>query len=212
MGTKLPAPAPSFTPVAHPVRVVGSEFMAPYPVELVMTEKSLTLREGTFTVTDTQENLIFKVKGSIFSLHDRRTLLDATEKPILSLAQKIMTMHKRWHVYKGESSDAKDLLFTAKKSSIIQFNTDLEVFLGGNTKQEIPDFKVKGSWFQRSCKITLGDESAVIAQMHEKDSAASLFLGKEAFRVTVFPNVDYAFVVALIVILREINADRTGTD
>ncbi|KAF4378991.1 hypothetical protein F8388_022078 [Cannabis sativa] len=173
MGTKLPAPAPSFTPVAHPVRVVGSEFMAPYPVELVMTEKSLTLREGTFT---------------------------------------IMTMHKRWHVYKGESSDAKDLLFTAKKSSIIQFNTDLEVFLGGNTKQEIPDFKVKGSWFQRSCKITLGDESAVIAQMHEKDSAASLFLGKEAFRVTVFPNVDYAFVVALIVILREINADRTGTD
>ncbi|XP_062094837.1 protein LURP-one-related 15-like [Humulus lupulus] len=208
----LPAPAPSHTPLAHPVTVVGSQFMAPYPVELVIAEKMLTLKEGTFTVTDTQENIIFKVKGSIFSLHDRRTLLDPTDKPILSFRQKIMTMHRRWQIYRGESSDAKDLLFTVKKSSVIQFNTDLDVFLSGNTNEEVPDFKIKGSWFQRSCTIFLGDGTTAIAQMHAKNSASSVFLGKDAFRVTVFPNVDYALVVAFVVVLHEVNADRVGDD
>lgn len=36
-------------------------------------------------------------------------------------------------------------------------------------------------------------------------SAQSVLLGKDNFMVTVYPNIDYAFIVALIVILDEIN-------
>lgn len=74
-------------------------------------------------------------------------------------------MHRRWQVYRADSSDSKDLLFTVKKSSLIQFKTELDVFLGANTKEEVPDFKVKGSWLERSCTIYLGNGSTIIAQV-----------------------------------------------
>lgn len=45
-------------------------------------------------------------------------------------------------------------------------------------------------------------------QMHRKHSVQSVMLGKDTFAVTVYPNVDYAFIVALIVILDEINDDK----
>ncbi|KAL5550680.1 hypothetical protein UlMin_000856 [Ulmus minor] len=153
--------SPSGPPMANPVAVavVGPHFCAPYPVDLIMTKKLMTLAEGSFAVTDVNGNLMFKVKGSIFSLHDRRVLLDAAGNPIISLRQKILSAHRRWEVYRGDSSDSKDLLFSAKKSSLIQFKTELDVFLAANTKEDVCDFKIKGSWFDRSCTIFLGNTS-----------------------------------------------------
>lgn len=48
--------------------------------------------------------------------------------------------------------------------------------------------------------------------MHRKHSVQSIVLGKDTFGVTVYPNVDYAFIVALVVILEEINEDRKDDD
>ena len=45
-------------------------------------------------------------------------------------------------------------------------------------------------------------------QMHKKHSVQSIVLGKDKFTATVYPNVDYAFIVALVVVLEEINEDR----
>lgn len=42
-------------------------------------------------------------------------------------------------------------------------------------------------------------------QMHKKHTVQSILIGKDNFAVTVYPNIDYAFIVALIVILDEIN-------
>lgn len=44
-------------------------------------------------------------------------------------------------------------------------------------------------------------------QMHKKHTVQSVVLGKDTFTVTVYPNVDYGFITALIVILDEINED-----
>ena len=46
--------------------------------------------------------------------------------------------------------------------------------------------------------------------MHRKHTLASTILATDSFGVTVYPNVDYAFIAALVVILDEINADRSG--
>ncbi|CAB4284890.1 unnamed protein product [Prunus armeniaca] len=207
----VPAAGPSAQPLANPVTVVSPQFHATYPVDLVITEKMMSLKEGTFTVSDVNGNLMFKIKGSLFSLHDRRVLVDGADTPILSFRQKILTAHRRWHVYRGESSDAKDLLFTAKKSSFFQLKTELDVFLAANTKEEQYDFKVKGSWGERSCTIYTGDNT-IIAQMHKKHDVKSALFGRDAFGVTVYPHVDYAFIVAVVVILHEINMDRSGED
>lgn len=56
------------------------------------------------------------------------------------------------------------------------------------------------------------DVNVMEMQMHKKHSAQSILLGKDTFGVTVYPNVDYAFIVALIVILEEINEDRSDND
>lgn len=43
--------------------------------------------------------------------------------------------------------------------------------------------------------------------MHKKHSVESILIGKDKFKVTVYPNIDYAFIVSLIVVLDAINKD-----
>lgn len=76
-----------------------------------------------------------------------------------------MTAHDRWQAYRGESTEAKDLIFTLKRSSLIQFKTKLDVFLATNTKEDVCDFKVKGSWFERSCVVYAGESNTIVAQV-----------------------------------------------
>ncbi|XP_030541858.1 protein LURP-one-related 15-like [Rhodamnia argentea] len=195
VGTILFAPQP----------VVGLQYCCPYPVDVAILKKVMHLSDGNFVVTDNNGNLIFKVKGALLTLHDRRVLIDASGNPVLTLRHKIMTAHSRWQAFRGESSDMRDLIFTAKTSAVIQLKTKLEVFLANNRNEQVGDFKVKGSWFDRSCVIYAGESSNIVAQMHEKTSIQSVQLGKDQFMVMVYPNIDYAFIVALIVILDEIN-------
>ncbi|CAI9097195.1 OLC1v1033565C1 [Oldenlandia corymbosa var. corymbosa] len=145
--------------------VVGPQFCAPYPVDLIISRKLMTLAEGSFGVTDVNGNLMFKVKGKFFSLRDRRVLLDAADQPLLSFQQKILTAHRRWKVFRGDSSDDKNQLFSVRKSSLFQFKTKLDVFLASNTKEDVCDFRIEGSWFERSCTIYAGESSTIIAQV-----------------------------------------------
>lgn len=149
-------------------------------------------------------------------------------------------MHNTWEAYRGDSTRSSDLLFTAKKSSIIQpFKTEMLIYLASNTSHEACDFIMKGSFKERSCSFYLGgnNSNALIAkvsiyniytkmmrcaaserefffpirfdlQMHREHSATSMLLGKDYFSLTVFPNVDYVFISALVVILQEIHTDK----
>ena len=45
-------------------------------------------------------------------------------------------------------------------------------------------------------------------QINRKYTATNILLGKDTFVVTVFPNVDYVFIAALVVILDEIHRER----
>ncbi|XP_012569043.1 protein LURP-one-related 10-like [Cicer arietinum] len=205
-------PQPSSAPMMPPLPTVifGPQYCAPYPLDLAVVKKVMTISDGNFAVTDVNGNIVFKVKGSLLTLRDRRVLVDAAGYPIVTLRRKIVTMHDRWEAYRGESTNAKDLIFTLKRSSLIQFKTKLDVFLASNTKENVCDFKVKGSWFERSCIVYAGESNNVVAQMHKKHTVKSLLIGKDHFMVTVYPNVDYAFIVALIVILDEINDDEAS--
>ncbi|GLU14485.1 hypothetical protein SLE2022_310500 [Rubroshorea leprosula] len=198
---------PSVPPLINPITVISPQFLAPYPVDLQVVRKVLSdiLTEGNFAVTDINGNIMFQVKGKFLSIRDRRVMLDAAGTPIVTLRPKLMTVHDRWEAFRGESTEEKDLLFRVKRSSLIQLKTKLHVFLANNTKEEVCDFRVEGSWLERSCIIYAGESNTIIAQMHKKHTIQSVVLGKGKFMVTVYPNVDYAFIVALIVILDGIN-------
>ncbi|MCO5561486.1 hypothetical protein L7F22_015107 [Adiantum nelumboides] len=66
------------------------------------------------------------------SIRDRYTLLGAKENPVLTARKKLVSMHERWEVCKGEHFHDDRLLSTVKKTSMMQFKTHLTVFLTGN--------------------------------------------------------------------------------
>ncbi|XP_057808265.1 protein LURP-one-related 15-like isoform X1 [Salvia miltiorrhiza] len=150
------------------VAVVSPQFCVSYPVDLIVTRKLMTLEDGTFGVTDVNGNLLFRIRGKVFSLHDRRVLLDAAGNPIITFQQKLLTAHRRWQAFRGESTDSKNMLFNVRKSSMIQFKTKLDVFMAANSKEDRCDFRIEGSWFERSCAIYAGDTNNVIAQVRSK--------------------------------------------
>jgi hypothetical protein len=77
----------------------------------------------------------------------------------------IATMHNRWKAYRGESTDSKDLIFTLKRSSLIQFKTTLDVFLASNKNEDVCDFKVKCRWLEESCTVYAGESNNIVAQV-----------------------------------------------
>ena len=86
----LPAPPPPEPSggVVAPVAVVAPHFCAPYVVQLLVKER-FSLREGDFTITDTNGAVVITVKGALISIHNRRLLLDAAGNPLLSLREKV---------------------------------------------------------------------------------------------------------------------------
>lgn len=85
----MPSAGPSAAPLSTAITVVSSQFLASYPVNLYISEKLVTIKEGAFTVTDVDGKDMFTVEGSFFSLHDTRRLLDSSGTPILTFRQKV---------------------------------------------------------------------------------------------------------------------------
>lgn len=48
---------------------------------------------------------------------------------------------------------------------MIQLKTKLDVFMAGNSKEDRCDFRIEGSWFERSCVIYIGETNNIIAQV-----------------------------------------------
>lgn len=89
---ELPVPGNAYTPVHNPVVVVGPQFVAPYPIDLVLSKKLFKLGEGHFDITDVNGTQIFTLRNKFFSIRDRRTLLDACGSPLLTLQQKVKNL------------------------------------------------------------------------------------------------------------------------
>ena len=72
MGENLPVPSPAnaYTPLSNPIVVIGEQFLAPYPADLKIQHKVFTLAENNFDITDVNGNIIFKIKGKLFSICD----------------------------------------------------------------------------------------------------------------------------------------------
>ncbi|KAE8099149.1 hypothetical protein FH972_017153 [Carpinus fangiana] len=197
MAHSASVPAPSGVQFASPVPIIGPQYCAGYPVELEIVRKF----SGDFDVIDAQGTVIFKVKGKFLKMPDRRVLLDGAGNPIVTLRHKIMTAHHRWQVFRGKSVEESDLIFSVRRSSMLQLEAKLQVFLASNIQEDVCDFRVEGSWAERSCEVFYGESSSKIAKMYKSKTIKTALTGKDKFSVMIDPNVDYAFIVALIVIL-----------
>ncbi|KAH7286666.1 hypothetical protein KP509_32G017100 [Ceratopteris richardii] len=133
------------------------------PVELTVTEKALSLSGESYNITNADGEIVFKMDGHALSIRDKCVLENHHGHGILVARKKLRTMHERWEVCKGDDFDDDKLLFSVKKSSVIDFKTHLLVFLKENESEECPDFEVKGNFFDREVQIFHGDQ--VIAEV-----------------------------------------------
>lgn len=89
-GYQNPVPAQtSYIPLENPVVVVSPYFLAQYPVDLTVAGKVFTLGENDFDIIDVEETKIFKIKSKLFSIHDKRKLLDAAGNVLISYQQNV---------------------------------------------------------------------------------------------------------------------------
>ncbi|CAH2049138.1 unnamed protein product, partial [Thlaspi arvense] len=124
------------------------QFCTPNVVNLTIVRKGWS----DDLVTDANGNLLFKVKGPLL-LKPNVVLLDNAGNPVVTLKEKALSWHGRWEVFRGESTDSKDLLFIVKNSSVMQSKTKLDVFLANNTSTEVCDFKLKANWSESPLKL-----------------------------------------------------------
>ncbi|CAI9298778.1 unnamed protein product [Lactuca saligna] len=186
--------------------VVDAQYVEPFTVDLAVQRKSVANSNGNFTVVDVNGNVLFNIKDTLFSFHDRHILYDANDKPVLTFKKKLRSIHGRWQAFKGENATHKDLLFSVKKSAAPKHETELDVFLVENKEETSCDCKVTGDWETKSCNVYAQDGSTILAEVHDKQNITNVVVGKETFGITVYPDVDYVFIVALVVILTEIKS------
>lgn len=68
---------------------MDAQYVEPYTVDLVVQRKSVANSNGNFAIVDVNGNLMFKIKDTLFSFHDRHILYDASEKPVLTFKKKV---------------------------------------------------------------------------------------------------------------------------
>ncbi|XP_019161111.1 PREDICTED: protein LURP-one-related 10-like [Ipomoea nil] len=183
-------------PSANPNAVISPNFCAPHPIQLSIKKKVYFFAGHEYEVEDdTNGRLLFKIKW----MSGKLVIFDAAGNPIVTLGPKLSSNRCRWHVFRGESKENRDMIFSARFSSVFHIIPDSDVFLPSNTAERVCDFKLKTPFSSKTWDI-YGPSSSLIAQMKSKISAGSIFLGKIHFMVTVNPNVDHVFIVALILI------------
>ncbi|XP_024968612.1 protein LURP-one-related 10-like [Cynara cardunculus var. scolymus] len=197
---------PSYAPVFVPVSVIGPQFILPYQLEIIVD----TYSSGNLVITDTNHKIMLKVKPYSTSFHRQLLLLDAVDRPIVMLREKNMSGHDGWNVFRGDSKADSDMIFSTKTPHMIQFKTKVNVFMANKMSSKNGcDFNIKGSWSKRECTVYMGDSSTTIAQMHEMQPMDNVKFSEDKFMVTIYPNVDYAFVVTLIAIVYAMKSSDT---
>ncbi|XP_031267550.1 protein LURP-one-related 10-like [Pistacia vera] len=152
-------------PVANPFSIISPQFCAhTYPVQLAIVRKVKTITDGNFVVQDINGNILFKLKAADSIFHDRHVLIDAYGNPIVTLRDKIRSIHKRWQVFRGESIESSALIFSAKRASLFQSKHNVNVFLAKNTEESLCNFRIRGNWLERSSVIYAGESSTIVAK------------------------------------------------
>ncbi|GMI72631.1 hypothetical protein like AT3G56180 [Hibiscus trionum] len=183
------------------IKVVGDRYCVPYTMELVVKKKIQSFSNSHYDVFDTTGNILLRVDGSVWDLQRRRVMTDPAGFAIVTLREKQPIPWKgEWQIHEGESSNSNHFLFRVRRSSGFHFKSNLDVYVGSRCKKGAGDFRVTGSIASLSIKVRRGN--SIIAEVSHNYTWKS-YKGKESFKVKVYPEVDYAFIVALLVIMHE---------
>ncbi|CAN8268030.1 unnamed protein product [Cochlearia groenlandica] len=184
------------------ISIVSDQFCKPYAMDLMVKRKVQNFSKDQYQVFDSSGNLLLQIDGQAWGINRKRVMRDPTGFTILTMRQKGLALKNKWEVHGGESKERQDLLFMVKQSQTVSIKTSLDVFLPENNnikKRTTCDFHASGGYSNISFKVFKSD--ALIAEVTHKFAWGSFYKGKYNFSVRVNPEVDYAFVIALLVMI-----------
>ncbi|OAE24103.1 hypothetical protein AXG93_2752s1170 [Marchantia polymorpha subsp. ruderalis] len=121
----------------------------------------------------------------------------------LTVAKKNISLHDTYQVYEGESS--RELFTVWDKNMRDSAELTYEIQLEADSE---PTFQVKGDFVRRNYEIIF-KESSIAAEVAKKHfSLTSIITGKSNYGVLVSPNVDQAFVSAVVTIMEAIHNEN----
>ncbi|KAK8293508.1 hypothetical protein V6Z11_D06G193600 [Gossypium hirsutum] len=180
------------------IKVVGDRFCVPYTMELLVKKKIQSFSNSHYDVFDTTGNILLQVNGGIWNLQKKRVMKDPAGLPVVTLREKqAISWKQEWQMHEGES---RHCLCSVKRSGGFNIKSNLDVHLASPYKDAACDFRVTGSLASLSIKVRRGN--SIIAEVTHSYTWGS-YKGKECFKIKVYPEVDYAFIVALLVIIHE---------
>ncbi|XP_057756226.1 protein LURP-one-related 10-like [Arachis stenosperma] len=179
----MPLITPTTPPSPFPTAIIHPQYCAPYPVGLVLKKEKTILHK--YTVTDINDNVIFTVTSPFLTMHQHRYVRDAHGNTILHLCRELF--RDRWKAFRGQNMEQLEF-----------FTRNVDVFLANNSTG-VCDFKlVEAGFFARTWVVNIAESDIVVAQIKHK---LGRFFKREKFMVTISPNIDYAFIVALTLTL-----------
>ncbi|MED6172175.1 hypothetical protein PIB30_047654 [Stylosanthes scabra] len=198
--SKSPAPpSPSPSSASSATAIINPQYCVPHELDLIITKPVTFGGENNFTVTDTNKNVVFTVVGPIspMLMPKERFLRDARGNTVLHLRKAIGD--DIWKAYRGGSTEQGDLIFTRWLAPPFQLQATMGVFLANNNITQVCDFKLrKQNSFGQSWLVCVAESDTVIAEIKHE---VFTWFSRKKFMVKVYPNIDYAFIVALTVTL-----------
>ncbi|KAJ9547616.1 hypothetical protein OSB04_020159 [Centaurea solstitialis] len=199
----------------YPIVIVDQKYCSNYPITLTFEKNGAV--EDKFKISDEDGNVLFraqKKKGG------RRVMMDESNEPVISFTSKAIsslfinmswhcidhiTMHRRRQAYRGDSHDQR--IFSVKKTRGFK-SLRYDVYMTSNMTESTFNYRVYDSYRDGSSVIYAGDKATKLAQLNIQVTHQKTVKKEEKFTVDLSPNVDKAFVSALLIIREEVRKSR----
>lgn len=197
-------------PQQTPVAALSALFCKPEFVTLHLHEKFWSLSGDDFTIKDAYTGAAwFKINGSVFSLREKKTLVDVNGVAIANMKEEFFSFAPSYNVYAG--SDSRVPLFDIQ-AKVSLFESFLRVQFTDVVTGQRCMMGLEGDWLSRRALIWLdrgcnGVREPVAKVFHPLSAPANVFLGTQDYFVEIAPNVDAALVTLICVVLDEKASD-----
>lgn len=145
------SPITPFNPPLGP-QPANAAFYSPEPTTLQMKEKILSLSGDDFTITTASGTPVCKCKGKVFSLHGTKAFTDLQGNELFTVKKKMLALQKSFvcDSPQGHSFEVKGHFSFGSSKSSVHFKNAAD--------GQAVELDLKGDWFDRSAKITLGGQ------------------------------------------------------
>ncbi|KAG6541751.1 hypothetical protein Mapa_016763 [Marchantia paleacea] len=188
--------------------IVGAQYCSPLQAQLTVAKQIMDFNHDQLVISDSIGNTLFKLDQKKVLLRELTVVRDGDDCPVVSIQKKSISFHDTYQVYNKETNEQlfsvkdKHMRDKAEETFEIELEDDLQ-----------PTFEVKGEFVRRNYHIIFRG-SIVVAEVQQGHvSLSSVVTGKRKYGVVIPPEVDQAFVAAVVIIMEAIHnegKERSG--